>query len=142
MNVGKNRGSQRKDMYLGNTGQKRFCRTERKCEKSQKLRGKHPLMMLTSDSVRERTNPFSIIFYYLIFFLFYTRLFIFCVLLFAIMKIMSFPHQSTIQKPVKYHPRLNMRRRMCYTSLSVYALFEVKPLVVSWLKPSFKFQSA
>lgn len=68
MNVGKNRGSQRKDMYLGNTGQKRFCRTERKCEKSQKLRGKHPLMMLTSDSVRERTNPFSIIFYYLIFF--------------------------------------------------------------------------
>lgn len=142
MNVGKNRGSQRKDMYLENTGQKRFCRTERKCEKSQKLRGKHPLMILTSDSVRERTNPFSIIFYYLIFFLFYTKLFIFCVLLFVIMKIMSFPHQSTIQKPVKYHPRLNMRRRMCYTSLSVFALCEVKPLVVSWLKPSFKFQSA
>ena len=69
MNVGKNRGSQRKDMYLENTGQKRFCRTERKCEKSQKLRGKHPLKMLTSDSVRERTNPFSIFFfYYLIFF--------------------------------------------------------------------------
>lgn len=125
MNVGKNRGSQRKDMYLGNTGQKRFCRTERKCEKSQKLRGKHPLMILTSDSVRERTNPFSIIFFLLsyFFFLFYTKLFIFCVLLFSppllLMKIMSFPHQSTIQKPVKYHPRLNMRRRMCYTSLSV-----------------------
>lgn len=134
MNVGKNRGSQRKDMYLGNTGQKRFCRTERKCEKSQKLRGKHPLMMLTSH--------FLLFFITLFFLLFYTKLFIFCVLLFVIMKIMSVPHQSTIQKPVKYHPRLNMRRRMCYTSLSVFALCEVKPLVVSWLKPSFKFQSA
>lgn len=71
MNVGKNRGSQRKDMYLENTGQKRFCRTERKYEKSQKLRGKHPLMMLTSGSVRERTIPFSIIFYHLIFFILY-----------------------------------------------------------------------
>lgn len=71
MNVGKNRGSQRKDMYLGNTGQKRFCRTELKCEKSQNLRGKHPPMMLTSDSVKERTIPFSIIFYHLIFFILY-----------------------------------------------------------------------
>lgn len=87
-----------------------------------------------------------LLFFIILFFLFYTKLFIFCVLLFSppllLMKIMSFPHQSTIQKPVKYHPRLNMRRRMCYTSLSVFALCEVKPLVVSWLKPSFKFQSA
>ena len=119
MNVGKNRGSQRKDMYLGNTGQKRFCRTELKCEKSQKLRGKHPLMILTSDSVREKEQSHFLLFFIILFFLFYTKLFTFCVLLFVIMKIMSFPHQSTIQKPVKYHPRLNMRRRMCYTSLSV-----------------------
>lgn len=118
MNVGKNRGSQRKDMYLGNTGQKRFCRTERKCEKSQKLRGKHPLMMLTSTPSKKEQSHF-LLFFIILFFLFYTKLFIFCVLLFAIMRIMSFPHQSTIQKPVKYHPRLNMRRRMCYTSLSV-----------------------